>query len=329
MRKGKLTQAALDRFVLRALREKREDIVQDPAYGCSYGAFRAEKDSAQLLTVTACGTSAGFPPSAPEFAVREACGHLLAAWAEPVGITVQLLLPETCEESGLKKLMKTLDETAGSYGAVILGGHTEAIPQIGEPLLSVTAVGKAETLPPAPEPEMDLVVAGTIASSAAAELAKEKKELLAGRFSERFLSDAVKMKEEHHLAEAVRTAKNNGVCQMKAVSRGGIFAALWELAEHAGIGLDVELKAIPVRQETIEICEFFDLNPYQLFCTDTLLAAVPDGAQLVRELTGNHIPAALIGRTVKGKERILRNGEEIRYLDKPQTDEWYRLADKC
>ena len=60
-----------------------------------------------------------------------------------------------------------------------------------------------------------------------------------------------------------------------------------------------------------------------MFCTDTLLAAVPDGAQLVRKLAGAQIPAAVIGRTTKGKERILRNGEEIRYLDKPQTDEWY------
>ena len=90
----------------------------------------------------------------------------------------------------------------------------------------------------------------------------------------------------------------------------------------------MELKQIPVRQETIEICEFFSLNPYQLFSTDTLLAAVPDGARTVRELAAEHIPAAVIGRTTAGRERILRNGEEVRYLDKPQTDEWYRLQDK-
>ena len=184
-------------------------------------------------------------------------------------------------------------------------------------------MGKAKSLPLKAEPELDLVVAGTIAGSAAARLAADQREQLLECFSEGFLNDTVKIGEERNLPEAVKIAAENGVCQMKAVSRGGIFGALWEMAEPATVGLDVELKRIPICQETIEICEYFSLNPYQMFCTDTLLAAAPDGAQLVRKFAGAQIPAAVIGRTTKGKERILRNGEEIRYLDKPQTDEWY------
>ena len=45
--------------------------------------------------------------------------------------------------------------------------------------------------------------------------------------SEGFLNDTVKIGEERNLPEAVKIAAENGVCQMKAVSRGGIFGALW------------------------------------------------------------------------------------------------------
>ena len=41
------------------------------------------------------------------------------------------------------------------------------------------------------------------------------------------------------------------------------------------------------------------------------------------ELAGIH--ATVIGRTNHGNDRILRNGEDIRYLDKPQTDELYKV----
>ena len=244
MRKGKLTQAALDRSVLRVLKGKQEDVVQYPEYGCGYGAFRNGGEAGGTLTVTACGTSAGFPGSAPEFAVYEACSHLLAAGAEPTGVTVQLLLPEEYSEPKLKTLTATLDQAAGHYGAVILGGHTEVVPGLVKLVITVTAVGKAKSLPLKTEPELDLVVAGTIAGSAAARLAADQREQLLECFSEGFLNDTVKIGEERNLPEAVKIAAENGVCQMKAVSRGGIFGALWEMAEQAKVGLDVELKRI-------------------------------------------------------------------------------------
>ena len=113
---------------------------------------------------------------------------------------------------------------------------------------------------------------------------------------------------------------------MQDLSEGGIFGALWEMADGAGVGLDVTLKKIPIRQETVEICEFFGVNPYQMLSTGALLIAVKDGEGLVQKLGIEGIPAAVIGRTTAGNERILRNGEEVRYLDKPQMDEMYRVT---
>ena len=81
-------------------------------------------------------------------------------------------------EPELKTLTATLDQAAGHYGAVILGGHTEVVPGLVKLVITVTAVGKAKSLPLKTEPELDLVVAGTIAGSAAARLAADQREQL-------------------------------------------------------------------------------------------------------------------------------------------------------
>ena len=57
-------------------------------------------------------------------------------------------------------------------------------------------------------------------------------------------------------------AVTSGVSAMHDVTEGGIFGALWEMAEASGVGLEIDLKKIPIRQETVEVCEFFGVNPY-------------------------------------------------------------------
>ena len=110
------------------------------------------------------------------------------------------------------------------------------------------------------------------------------------------------------------------------MTEGGIFGALWEMAEASGVGLSIDLKSIPVRQETIEICEFFGINPYQLISSGCMLMAADDGNALVRELKKEGIPATVIGKALDGKDRVLENGDERRFLEPPKTDELYRVC---
>ena len=58
---------------------------------------------------------------------------------------------------------------------------------------------------------------------------------------------------------------------MHDITEGGIYGALWEVAQASGVGLEVSIEDIPVRQHTIELCEFFDLNPYQLISSGSML----------------------------------------------------------
>ena len=45
----------------------------------------------------------------------------------------------------------------------------------------------------------------------------------------------------------------------------------------------------------------------------------------VRRLEQAGIHGAVVGKATAGNDRILRNGEDTRYLDKPQSDELYKI----
>ena len=56
-----------------------------------------------------------------------------------------------------------------------------------------------------------------------------------------------------------------------------------------------------------------------------MLMASSDGNLLVRELEKVGIHAVVIGKALKGKDRILLNEEEKRFLEPPKTDELYQV----
>lgn len=54
--------------------------------------------------------------------------------------------------------------------------------------------------------------------------------------------------------------------------------------------------------------------------------ACEDGRRLAEALEGEGIPAAIVGKTTDSNDRIIRNAEEIRFMNRPQGDEIYKIA---
>jgi hydrogenase maturation factor len=112
---------------------------------------------------------------------------------------------------------------------------------------------------------------------------------------------------------------------MHDVTEGGIFGALWEVAEGSGCGLEINLLDIPIRQETVEVCEEFGINPYELISSGSMLITTPDGLGVVRQLQKAGINAAVVGKVTKGNDRVLLSGDEKRFLEPPKSDELYKI----
>ena len=93
-------------------------------------------------------------------------------------------------------------------------------------------------------------------------------------------------------------------------------------------GLEMDFTKVPIRQETIEICEIFDVNPYKLQSEGTILIGVPAGEALVLELRRMGLMAAVIGQTNSGNDRMLYYNGNGRYLERPAKDEIYKVLQK-
>jgi hydrogenase expression/formation protein HypE len=100
-----------------------------------------------------------------------------------------------------------------------------------------------------------------------------------------------------------------GVRCLRDPTRGGIAAALNEIAWAAGIGFELEADAVPVRDGVASVCDLLGLDPFDLPCEGRLLAFVPeaDAAHALAALQSHPLGqgAALIGRAVADARRLV------------------------
>ena len=311
----------LSRSVLKQLHSKNDRVLLGASFGTDACVIDTEPGEVQVLSVdpvTLTGVHIG------RLAVCNALNDIAAMGARPVGILSSILLPTSANETQLRAIIKEMDESCTQMGAQILGGHTEVTRAVQEPVLTVTGVGtvkKDKLLQPANVlPGMDILVTKWIGLEGTAILATEQEELLRTRYSQPFLDKAKAYVTLSAVPEAAVAAKS-GACAMHDASEGGVFGALWEFAEAAGVGLQIDLKKIPIRQETIEICEFFDINPYKLASQGAMIIAAADGNAVVRALAAQEIPAVVVGKATDSNDRVLLCDGERRFLETPQTDE--------
>jgi hydrogenase maturation factor len=174
------------------------------------------------------------------------------------------------------------------------------------------------------KPDQDIVMTKYAAMEGTALISKKKEDELKERYSSDFIQSAKKLIDDISIVKEAKIARTFGASAMHDVRKGGIYGALWELTSAAEIGMEVCLEEVPVRQETVEVCEFYDLNPYKLISGGSLLIVTKNGHELVRKLKGVGIPAAVIGKTTKEQsKKIVREGE-AGFLEPPKSDEIYQ-----
>ena len=172
----------------------------------------------------------------------------------------------------------------------------------------------------------ELVVAGVIAIEGTEILIEKEKEKLLEYFSDGFLWNTVRTLEKCRMPETIQETFKDEIHARYGLGTGGVLSGLWKMTEVSGTGLRADLRTIPVRQETIEICERLDVNPYKLLSEGAVLLGCADGEKIVQECLRQQIPAAVIGRAVEGNDRLLYSGELTRYLERPSQDELTRFS---
>lgn len=192
-------------------------------------------------------------------------------------------------------------------------------------------------------PGDELVVVCPVALKGTSMIAEKKKEKLADRFSAGFIQDCIFLRRDHGAYQELdpecrqtqikdscvwKMAQEAGASALYAMGEGGFLSALWKMAQASEVGLEADLRKIPIRQETIEVCELFDLNPYKLQADGSILIGIRGGEALVQKLRKEGFMAEIIGQTNGGNDRLLYSGGSARYLERPAKDEIYRIFEE-
>ena len=337
MKTGKISESILKRSVLKYCKTKREEVVKGAAPGvdCAFFTYpdRQGRDAGSQVSdcqdkVFCAATQTVSIPviRAGCYAVYAAVNAVAAGGGIPFAMQMALTLPEGTEESELKRIMQLTEEAAGICKVQIAGGHTEVTGAVKYPVISVTAFGyrleAAERVSRGlPAAGQAVVMTKWMGLEGTAVLAQEREAELLERYPFSITTAAKGFEKYLPVLPEAATALKSGATAMHDMRNGGVFGGLYELAGRLGVGLSIDLKKIPVKQETIEICEFFDLNPYGLLSGGSLLIVAEDGDGMVKALQEAGIPAAVIGRTTDNNDKVLHNGEEIRFLEPTRPDE--------
>ncbi len=347
MKIGKVSESVLKRSVLKQLKTKRKEIVCGAGVGDDCAIFSYGEGEKMVSCVQEAAVSMPYHKAQESQRnevrtdnifldvtvtisqlVQKCANNLAVSGAEPVAVMIALLLPTTIEESDIKLLLKEAEATCQMLYMQIAGGQTRVSQAVQVPIAVITGYGKVVgddyCVVKNARPGQDIVISKWIGLEGTSLLVKRHREKLLSRYPAYLVEEAEAFNQYLSILPEAAAAMKSGVCAMHDASEGGIFAALWELAEGAGTGLTIDLKKLPLRQETVEVCECCNVNPYELKSGGCLVMASEDGPGLVAALEAEGIPAVIVGRLTDSNDRIVINEDEVRYLERPRTDDIYK-----
>ena len=328
MKLGKVSQTVLKRSMLKPLQFHREEAMTETSvWEMCYGVTCKEDEELLISNSVLYGDEKDLGV----FALAQVLNDLATRGAQMVGASVNIMLPPYAYESRLKAMMEHIERAGRAHGVQIMCAKAEVSPVISKAIVHMNGVGilkKGDLLRGGMgSAKQDIVLLKWIGLEGTFRAMHEKEEALSKRFVPTFLSRIQGLEGELFSEEAIRIAREHGATAMQQITSGGILATLWEMAEASNVGLEVELKKMAIRQETVEVCEFCHLNPYQLTSSGSVLIFTERGEELVQRYEELGIQATLLGRTTVDTARVILSGEEKRFLDKPAPDELIKLYD--
>lgn len=326
MRLGKIPENIYKRSIWKELDCKSEKMTDGAVVGENCAILTSSGEETGITcTVSVTGQFA----DAGRRAVYTVANRLAALGTEPAAVMISAFLPKTQPEDELKQLMRRIRAACRELGIKSFPGHFTVIDHTEYPMLAMTGIGKAgkNTLhfASSARPGQDVVVSKWIGLEGTFLLAKEKKAELTEHFSAEYIEEALVFDQYYSILPEAAAAVKSGAGAMYSMTEGGIFGALWELAESSGVGLEVDLKKIPIRQETVEICNYYDMNPYEMFSLGSLLMTAENGYDLVQNLKKKGLNASVIGKTTGSNDRLILNEDEKRFLTPAGMDELYKI----
>ncbi|MEX5726967.1 hydrogenase expression/formation protein HypE [Rhodovulum iodosum] len=235
-----------------------------------------------------------------KLAVCGTVNDLAVGGARPLWLSAAFIIEEGTEVALLRRVVASMDQEARLAGVRIVTGDTKVVGRGAADGLFVTTTGVG-VIPPGRNigavhirPGDVAIVNGVLGDHGATILAARGDLAL----STDLRSDCQGL---GHLMEAVIAAAPDTRAARDA-TRGGLASALNEMAEAAGLGIEIDETALPLRTEVTGMCEILGLDPLYLANEGTLVVFVPEdqaeAALAAMRARPEGSGAAIIGRAL-------------------------------
>ncbi|MBI2371909.1 MAG: hydrogenase expression/formation protein [Deltaproteobacteria bacterium] len=247
-----------------------------------------------------------------------------------------VLLPEgQTTEALVEQLFARTSAACREAGIAYCGGHTEVTAGLDRPIVVGQMLGTVPrdrlVLTSGARPGDAILLTKGIAIEATSIIARERGAELRGRFDEAFLDRCRGYLFDPGISvlrEARILAAFPGTHCMHDPTEGGLAAGLWEIAQAAGVGLEVEADQVPVLPESARLCEVYGLDPWGAISSGALLATVSadEAEPALAALRAAGIRAARIGQVLAATEGLqVHRGGRVEPLPQFVRDEITRL----
>ena len=313
-----------ERSVLKQLylKEESRHLFQKNAYSVSISG--GKKDEGYFAEASCTLTFKGNPILREED-LNDIIRRLMCAGGSLEELRVQILFKGEFKENEFRQLSSSLKSVSDSLGAQIMRVSV-SLCDTGETEQTVFILGSGAIKSASEAPwkrgklyaGQDIILTGSLGKYGMIELYNENVKELQTVYSEPYL-EKIKTKKADRLplieTEAAAFYKTTAIMPLGA---GGLLSGLWSLGDREKVGLTVYADRLSYEQETIELCNHFNLNPLMLNSKGSYLLAADMGEELVYALRNAGLLAACIGRATEDKKRVIVFDDEERFIESPK-----------
>lgn len=234
-------------------------------------------------------------------AIHGTVNDLAVAGAEPVWLTVSVILEEGFPIDDLRRIVASMKEAGEDAGIEVVAGDTKVVERGKADGLYVNTAGIGIVRQDAgisaanARPGDRVIVSGSVGDHGVAILVAREELALETDIE----SDTAPL---HRVTAALLDALGGDVHCLRDATRGGVATALNEIAERSGVGISVDEGRVPVRRDVRGACEILGIDPLHMANEGKLLAIVAgdradEALAALRATPGSH-EAAVIGEVV-------------------------------
>ena len=328
---GKVPIEFLRRFVFNKLGAPRHDAVQGPGVGRDFAATK----HGDMWVISSTDPVTGSRTFLGKIVVNVATNDVAMSGIEPNWLSIAALMPMDMESREAKRLFSDIHQQARNLGVAVVGGHTEYVSYIPQPIVIATAIGVSKRRPKLPsdaKPGDLILMGGEVAIEGTAILAVEKrKELMAKGVTSSLLTRAERLVLKTSVSKAaVKLGGLDCVKSMHDPTEGGLVGGLYEMSVAADLGFRANLDDVPIRRETKAIVDALRLDPLKLISSGSILVSCsPRGIDdVTAKFRREDTRIKIIGRFTErnGRRVIVSKGRSRTVIDAPSDELWRAIG---